>query len=107
MKLIFDNGLTINNLKISKSFFQKLRGKFLIKEALLLTNCNSIHTIFMNKKIDAIFLDKNNKIIKIFENLPPRCIIFPIANTKNIIEFDAGFIKNAKIELGQIVILEE
>ena len=34
-------------------------------DALLLEPCNSIHCFFMRFAIDAVFLDKNNQILKI------------------------------------------
>lgn len=36
---------------------------------LLFEKCNSIHTFFMKDKIDVIFLDKNNNILRTISNL--------------------------------------
>ena len=107
MKILKDDRVIVEDCVVAKTFFQKLRGKFLIKKPLLLLDCNAIHTIFMRKKIDVVFLNKENKIIKIYENLLPRCILFPVFNAKNVLEFDAGFIKNAKLELGNIITFKE
>ncbi len=107
MKIICKNEIIAEDCSVASNFWQKLRGKLFIRKPLILKNCNSIHTIFMRKKLDVIFLDKNNKIIKIYENVSPRCIIFPIINAKTAIEFDAGFIKSAKIKSGDILNFEE
>ena len=105
---VFKNGeLLFDNCKVAKTFWQKLRGKFLINNPLLILNCNSVHTIFMRNKLDVIFLDKNNKVIKIYENLSPRCVIFPVFNAKKALELNAGNLKSAKICLGNILVFEE
>ena len=107
MKIIFNGKILDSNCYVAKNFFQKLIGKFMRSSNVFLRQCNSIHTIFMSEPIDVIFLNDENKIIKIIECLPPRCIIFPVKNAENIIEFNAGFIKSAKINLGDILLLEE
>ena len=40
-------------------------------ESLFLSPCNSIHTFFMNFKIDVLFLDKDLKVVKYFERCLP------------------------------------
>ena len=107
MKIYKNNEVIDEKVKIAETFWQKLRGKFFIKGAVMLKNCNSIHTIFMRKTIDVVFLNSDNKVIKIYENLLPRCILFPVLNAKNVIEFDAGFIKSAKIKTGDILEIKE
>ena len=107
MKILLNNEILVEDCITAKTFWQKLRGKLLISKPLVLENCNSVHTIFMRKKLDILFLDKSNKVIKIYENVPPRCIIFPVLNAKKAIEFDADFVKNAKIKKGDSLIFEE
>ena len=107
MKLYKNNELLAENIKIAQTFWQKLRGKFFINEPVFLKNCNSIHTILMRKNIDVVFLNEKNKVIKLYENLLPRCILFPVLNAKNVIEFNAGFIKSARINLGDILEIKE
>ena len=55
--------------RVANGFLQRARG--LIgkkslgeKEALLIPRCNAIHTFFMKFDIDAMFLDKNLRIVK-------------------------------------------
>lgn len=61
---------------IADTFFKRLKGLLARKElkpgeALLLRPCNSIHTFFMHFPIDAIFVDRNNRIIKTISCLKP------------------------------------
>jgi uncharacterized membrane protein (UPF0127 family) len=41
------------------------------RDGLLIEPCNSIHTFFMNYKIDVVFLNRDNKVVKVFKNLKP------------------------------------
>ena len=107
MKILVEDKILISDCAIAKTFWQKLLGRLVINKPLLLLNCNSVHTIFLNKKLDLIFLSHENKIIKIIENLPNNCIIFPIKKVQNILETDAGFVKNVKIKVGDYLVFEE
>jgi len=107
MKIYINNEIISDKVRIAETFFQKLRGKFFVKGAVFLKNCNSIHTIFMRKNIDVVFLNSDYKVIKVYENLLPRCILFPVLNAKHVIEFDAGFINSSKIKTGDIIEIKE
>lgn len=59
-----------------EDFYERARG--LIARAappqghgLLIPKCNAIHTFFMSYPIDAIFLDRNGKIIKSVKGIRP------------------------------------
>ena len=107
MKIMNNNEIIDSNCILAKTFWQKLIGKTFSDNACLLQNCNSIHTLFMNEPIDIVFIDINGVVIKIIENLPCRSVVFPVKNAKHVIEFNAGFIKSAKINLGDILSFEE
>lgn len=75
-KLILNNQILSEKIKIANSFDERLVGLMFKKEmseldGLLITPCNSIHTFFMRFNIDVYFLDKNNKVIKIIKKLKP------------------------------------
>lgn len=107
MKVYKNGEMLFDNCKVAKTFVQKLRGKFLINNPLLLLKCNAVHTIFMSDKLDIIFLNKNNKVIKFYEGVSPRCIIFPVFGAESALELNAGNLKSAKIKLGDILNFEE
>lgn len=46
-----------------------------INYGLMFKKCNSIHTFFMKQNIDVIFLDKNNNIIKRYNNITKNKIL--------------------------------
>ena len=66
MKLYADQQLLIDDVDVANSYFKRLRG--MIRRpisALYIPRCNSIHTFFMHKSIDVLFLNKQLKIIYI------------------------------------------
>jgi len=63
-------------IEIADTFFARFRGLMLRKKlpaghGLLIAPCNSIHMCFMRFAIDAIFIDKNYKVLKISRNIKP------------------------------------
>ena len=38
---------------------------------MLITKCNCIHTFFMRFAIDAMFLDKSGRVVKVVRNIRP------------------------------------
>lgn len=95
--------LTINdkNIKIIKAntFKRRLLGLMFkkdIKDGLLFTNCNSIHTFFMKNSIDVIMLDKNNKILYLYPNLSKNKILIK-KEVQHILELPKNSISNLKI----------
>ena len=60
------------------------------EEGLLLDPCSSIHMFFMSFSIDAVFLDKDFKVLRIFENLKPWRITPFIKNAESVLELPAG-----------------
>ena len=61
---------------VARTFRQRTKGligtRNLAKgEGLLILHCNSIHTFFMSFPIDATFLDKNDKVVKVVRNIRP------------------------------------
>jgi hypothetical protein len=47
------------------------RGELKSGEALIIKPCYSIHTFFMRFAIDVLFVDKNNRVIKVISRLKP------------------------------------
>jgi len=69
------------NAKEALGFFNRLFGLMFRKimppdEALIFYHTPSIHTFFMRFDIDVIFLDKNRRIIRIYNNLKPNRVIY-------------------------------
>ena len=78
-------------------------GKFKWKREqgllILHSSASSIHMMFMNFPIDALFLDSEKRIVDIAENLQPWVLNFtPKKPAKFIIEMKAGLAKKFKLK---------
>ncbi len=85
---------------IAKSFTQRLIGlmfKNNVNYSLLFLNCNKIHTFFMKFNLDLLYIDLNNKIVKIKKNIKPNnIIIFPKQKGFHVLEIPSKYQHNYK-----------
>lgn len=47
------------------------RSKLEVDQSMLIMPCNAVHSFFMRYSLDLVYLDKENRIVKIVENLKP------------------------------------
>ena len=64
-------------------------------DGILIDPCNSIHTFFMRYKIDIIFLNGNNQILKIYRNFSPWRMTRIILKAKKVLELEGGKLSKA------------
>ena len=62
--------------KVARKLFERIRGLIGTEdlppdEGMLILKCNAIHTCFMSFPINAIFLDKNDNVVKTVKNIRP------------------------------------
>lgn len=70
---------------------------------LLITPCSGIHTFFMNYTIDVLYLDNNNKILAIDEEMEPGKIGKVVKGSKSVVELSSGKVKETLTKVGQVV----
>jgi len=89
----------VDDVVVAKSFFDRLVGLMfrrsppLNAKGLLIDPCNSIHTCFMRYNLDVIFLDAENKIVKVIYNLSPWKFTWIYFKAKKTLEVPAGKIR--------------
>ncbi|MHC1715995.1 MAG: DUF192 domain-containing protein [Acidaminococcaceae bacterium] len=93
--------------KIADNFITRLKGLLgsdHLEEgrALIIRPCNGIHTIGMNYSIDVIFIDKNDKVIKIVVDMPSRKIS-TCSNASYVIETPSGVVSMTNTTVGDII----
>lgn len=76
-------------------------------EALVLSPCNSIHTFFMRFTIDAIFIDAQGTVLKLYPHLKPNRLTQIHWHAKDVIEIPSGTIERWKIKLGDVLKFED
>jgi len=80
-------------------------------EGLWIKRCNSIHTAFMKFPIDVLFVDKNLRVVSVYENLKPWRITRLHFRASSVIELPAGTIAdstkgNGEALLGQTLVVK-
>ena len=70
--------IEINGVKarVARTLFARIRGLIGTKrlppgEGMLILHCNAIHTFFMSFAIDATFLDRQDRVVKVVRNIRP------------------------------------
>lgn len=82
------------------------RSELKSNEGLWLDRCASVHTFFMKYALDLVYLDKQGKIVKLVENLPPyRCS--GCYKATSVVELLAGEISRLKLAKGMIMQCED
>ncbi|MFQ3670254.1 MAG: DUF192 domain-containing protein [Verrucomicrobiia bacterium] len=88
-------GREVGEVEYSRSFWFRLKG-LLGREGLaegqgvLLAPCNSIHMWFMRFPIDAIFLDRDDRVVVIYESIRPWRMSGFHPSACKVLEFPAG-----------------
>ena len=97
-------------LDVATSFWERTRGllgrsNLPADEALWiqgtdLVGCNSIHTLFMRFAIDAVFVDRDLKVKKVYHDLGPWRMTWPARGAHSVFELPAGTLKSRPVEIG-------
>ncbi|MGA2775793.1 MAG: DUF192 domain-containing protein [Candidatus Omnitrophota bacterium] len=100
---ITKNAILADNTILAQTVLARLKGLLFRKEfrngeALIIKPCNSIHTFFMRFPIDVIFIDSNNKIVKIRKGIKPFRATPVYFKSKFVIELPSGTAAAANTE---------
>jgi uncharacterized protein len=96
----------------ARSFFVRMRGlmgrkELAMGEGLHLVPCNSIHMFFMRFPIDAVFLDKEGRVVKLIAALPPWRATRVYWAAHSVLELPAGVASGAGTEEGDQLTFEQ
>jgi uncharacterized membrane protein (UPF0127 family) len=91
--------------RIADSFLTRLVG--LLRDRTLeygdgmwIKPCNSIHSIGMRFRFDAIFLDKNLRVVHLVHDMKSWRISKMVFSAHSVLELPAGLIAQTKTEMG-------
>ena len=62
--------------------------------------CNSIHTFFMKFPIAAVFVDRDLVVRKIFFNVKPWRLVFPVMGARSVFEFSTQAVDSGRVQVG-------
>jgi len=100
--------LIAQQAELAVSLCQRLQGLLgrtglSSNEALILKPCTSIHTFFMRFPIDVLFVDRNMRVIKAIQNIPPNRLSPIVWASSMAIELPAGKIGSTNTQLGDLI----
>jgi uncharacterized membrane protein (UPF0127 family) len=62
-----------------------------------------IHTIGMSFAIDALYLDRNNRVVRMYQRLRPGRIAAVSLRARSILELPAGTLSRTQTEVGDVL----
>jgi len=94
-----------DNIEMADNFFSRLKGLLgrsglYESEGLLLSPCSSIHCFGMRFPIDAIFLDKQYRVVAIHPNMKPGAMASH-RQARYVLELKAGEAERHNLEVGE------
>lgn len=105
-------GAPFLEILIADTFFTRFAGlmfrsRLPAATGLFLAPCNSVHMCFMRFAIDAIYLDKDFKIIKVVKNLKPWISVSMCRKAWAVVEMTAGEAERCGCEAGKQIMAGE
>ncbi len=77
------------------------------QEALIITQCRSIHMFFMRFSIDVIFVNKRNVVVGVVRNIKPFRMSPYYITAQKAIELPVGVIDSSRTAKGDQLFLEQ
>lgn len=104
---IAKNGERIATVWHARGYFSRLRGllgrTLQADGGLLLTPCSAIHTVGMRYAIDAVYLDKHGRVLRIDESLDPGRALPHQRGAWHVLELPAGRARQCAIAAGDVL----
>jgi len=92
-------------VKKADSYWARLAGLMFRKglapgAGLWIVPCRDIHSIWMRFAFDAVFLDKNGKVIHLIESMKPYRISPILRHGHSVLELEAGALHESQTQVG-------
>jgi uncharacterized protein len=95
-------------VKVADNYLKRLIGlmgqpNLPPQAGLWIVPCNDIHSFFMRFEFDAIFVDKQNKVVHLVERMRPWRISKFVKGGRAVLELPAGTINTTHTQLGDLI----
>ncbi|MDW7650957.1 MAG: DUF192 domain-containing protein [Bacillota bacterium] len=101
-----DGTVVAKRLKRADTFGARLKGLMFQNkfppdyDALVITPCSSVHTMFMQFCIDVLFLDQSHEVLHILHNMVPGRVSPVIKGSSYAVEVLGGHAERCGIQIG-------
>ena len=108
-----DKGTTlVTHGKLASSFVSRffgLMGRRGVEDGggLLITRSASIHSFFMRFRFDAIFIDRDGRVVKIVPGMRQWWFAFGGKGAKDVLELPAGVAERTNTQPGDLLAFED
>jgi uncharacterized membrane protein (UPF0127 family) len=82
------------------------RSRLEAGQGLVLEHCNSIHTAFMRFAIDAVYVDREGRVLKTVPDLKPFRVSGVLRGARSVIELPTGTIADTNTAAGDELVFE-
>ena len=105
-KLMRASQILLPKLEVADTLWSRNRGllgraDLPADQALLILNCNNIHTFFMRFAIDLIFLNRDMEVTKTVSRVKPGRIVLSMLRSRHVIELSEGFLEKNPVRVGE------
>ena len=73
------------------------------RDGLWLVPCNNIQTIGMKHVIDVVFLDRDNRVVRIYQRLRPGRFTWWIRRAYSALELPEGAVRSSETQIGDLL----
>jgi uncharacterized membrane protein (UPF0127 family) len=104
-----DSGAVVaERVEVAKSLSARARGLLgrtglEPSSGILLDPCSSIHMFFMQFPIDAVFLDRAGRVVKVLPHLRPWRMSPIVFGARRVLELPAGAAQQAGLRKGEVI----
>ena len=108
-----DKGTTlVTRGKLASSFVSRFFGLMVRRGVedgggLLITKSASIHSFFMRFRFDAIFIDRDGRVVKIVHSMRQWWFAFGGKGAKDVLELPAGVAERTHTQPGDLLAFED
>jgi uncharacterized membrane protein (UPF0127 family) len=98
--------LVVPHLRIADTFWTRLKGLGFISSfpeghGLLISPCNSIHTLWPKLRLDVLFLTADLRVVRILPNLGPYRLSPIVPKARHVLELPVGTVSLLDLQVGQ------
>jgi uncharacterized membrane protein (UPF0127 family) len=102
--------LLASDLEVAETGWQRTRGligrsarNFNKGKGLWLLSCDGVHTFGMAFSIDVAYLDSEDRVVHIYQNLRPFRVGKVKRRVKSVLELPAGVLAESRTEVGDLL----
>jgi len=95
-------------VEVAKTWWKRVHGwigkkDFKLDDALLIPNCRRVHTFFMKRPIDVVFLDREKMVVAVVAPLIPWRVSPYISTASHSLELPSGRAAELQIKPGIVI----